>query len=66
MVRNDTNSKYMHNKVMVIDSLIVLTGSFNWSANGENYNNENLIIINGTKIAGIYEEEFHEIWSEGV
>lgn len=49
-VRNDTNSGYMHNKVMIIDETIVLTGSFNWSAHAEEQNNENLIVIKSTYI----------------
>jgi len=61
-VRADTNPKLMHDKVMIIDSQIVLTGSFNWSENGEENNNENLIIIKGVYVAEIYEEEFEEIW----
>jgi len=65
-VRNDTNSDLMHNKVMIVDGLIVLTGSFNWSTSGEESNNENLIVINSTYIAGIYEEEFREIWNESI
>jgi len=65
-VRNDTNSELMHNKVMIVDGLIVLTGSFNWSTNGEESNNENLIVINSAYIAGIYEEEFREIWNESI
>jgi len=65
-VRNDTNSELMHNKVMIVDGLIVLTGSFNWSTSGEESNNENLIVINSAYIAGIYEEEFREIWDESI
>ena len=65
-VRNDTNSKLMHNKLMIVDNSIVLTGSFNWSSNGENNNNENLIVIKSTYVVSMYEEEFEKIWSESV
>lgn len=65
-VRNDTNSAYMHNKVMIIDDVMVLTGSFNWSAHAQEQNNENLIVIKGTYIAETYEQEFQKIWAESV
>ena len=32
-VKLDTNSVYMHHKVLIIDEHIVVTGSFNWSEN---------------------------------
>jgi len=54
----------MHNKVMIIDGIIVITGSYNYSANAENYNNENMIIILSDYIAGIYEKEFEKIWNQ--
>jgi len=63
-VRNDTNPDYMHDKVMIVDGAIVLTGSFNWSASAENDNNENLIVINSTYIASTYEAEFQKIWNQ--
>ena len=62
MIRNDTNPNLMHNKVMIVDGLIVLTGSFNWSWSAENRNNENLIVIRSRQIAAIYMEEFWRIW----
>ena len=65
-VRNDTNPRYMHNKVMIIDGEIVFTGSCNWSTNAEKYNNENLIVIKSREIAKVFEREFEEIWSESV
>ena len=65
-VRNDTNAKLMHNKVLIVDGVIVVTGSFNWSKNAENYNNENIIIIRSTYVAAEYEEEFQKIWNESV
>ena len=65
-VRNDTNSKLMHHKVMIIDEKIVLTGSFNWSKSGQESNNENLIVIKSMYIADIYEDEFQEIWINSI
>lgn len=65
-VRNDTNSKLMHNKVMVVDGNVVLTGSFNWSSNAQNYNDENLIVVRSSPVANSYEIEFQMIWDESV
>lgn len=64
-VRNDTNSRFMHNKVMIVDGVVVLTGSTNYSQNAVEYNNENLVIIKNEDIAMMYGEEFQRIWSEG-
>lgn len=61
-VRNDTNSGDMHDKVMIVDGVIVLTGSFNYSNAAEKTNNENLLVINSTTIATIYGQEFTRIW----
>jgi len=63
-IRKDTNSGYMHDKIMIIDGIIVLTGSFNYSENAEERNNENLLIINSTTVTATYGEEFTEIWDE--
>lgn len=61
-VRNDTNSRFMHNKVMIVDGIYVLTGSFNWSASAQESNDENLVVIKDSGYAQIYEEKFLEIW----
>lgn len=65
-VRNDTNPRSMHHKVVIIDEEIVITGSYNWSKTAEEENNENLIIIRSKDIAEIYGEEFEKIWNESV
>lgn len=64
-VRNDTNPDYMHNKVAIIDGIIVLTGSYNWSSSAENSNNENLIIVKSADVAREYENVFNRIWEHG-
>jgi hypothetical protein len=43
-IKADTRSADMHHKFVVIDGKIVATGSYNWSANAEDDNDENLII----------------------
>jgi phosphatidylserine/phosphatidylglycerophosphate/cardiolipin synthase-like enzyme len=63
-VKYDNNPALMHNKVMIIDNKVVLTGSFNWSSQAEDKNNENLLIIMDNELAELYEKEFQKIWSE--
>jgi phosphatidylserine/phosphatidylglycerophosphate/cardiolipin synthase-like enzyme len=43
-----------HNKVIVIDGQVVITGSFNFSASAETGNAENVVVINDAHIAQAY------------
>ena len=43
-----------HNKVMIIDKHIVITGSFNFTKSADIRNAENVIIINDSKVADKY------------
>lgn len=43
-----------HNKIMVIDEKIVITGSYNFTKAANEKNDENLVIINNTSIAKQY------------
>ncbi len=43
----DAEHSIAHNKVMIIDRKIVVTGSFNFTNQAENQNAENLLIIKG-------------------
>ncbi|MBS7657808.1 MAG: phospholipase D family protein [Candidatus Bathyarchaeia archaeon] len=65
-VKLDANPALMHNKVAIIDGIIVITGSYNWSLSAETKNNENMIIIKNAEVAKIYEEEFQKIWRESI
>ena len=51
---------------MIIDSEVVITGSFNFSKSAEESNAENLLIINSYELAGKYIENWkkHEDHSE--
>jgi phosphatidylserine/phosphatidylglycerophosphate/cardiolipin synthase-like enzyme len=64
-VRLDGNPGNMHHKVIVIDEAIVVTGSYNFSANAENRNDENLLVIHNPQIAAQYQAEFERVFAEG-
>lgn len=63
-VRVDGNSANMHHKVFIIDGKIVVTGSYNFSNNSENSNDENLVFLSNHDIAETYQEEFEKVWAE--
>ena len=66
-VRQDGNKLgFLHDKVMIIDDNIVVTGSFNFSASAANSNDENVLIIHNTGIANAYLKEFDQRWAEAV
>jgi phospholipase D len=49
-----------HNKVMLIDDVYVLTGSFNWSNAAEYKNAENLLIINNSELHSLYKKNWEK------
>jgi len=61
-VRVEDWSGYMHHKFAVIDSSVLLVGSYNWSANAERSNNENLLVIRDDSLSMIFMEEFQKLW----
>jgi len=64
-VRQDGNPGFMHEKVIVIDNRVVVTGSLNFSSSADEENNENVVIIDHPEIAALYLEEFARVWTLG-
>ncbi len=62
-VRQDGNPKFLHDKIIIIDNHIVITGSFNFSSNATENNDENVMIIDNPEIANLYMQEFGKLWS---
>ncbi len=62
-VRQDGNPRFLHDKVIILDNHIVISGSFNFSSNATENNDENVIIIDSPEIAGLYMQEFDRLWS---
>lgn len=63
-VFEDNEDRKLHDKYMLIDAdttsdPAVITGSTNWSTNGNQYNDENMLIIHNSKIANQYLQDFY-------
>jgi phosphatidylserine/phosphatidylglycerophosphate/cardiolipin synthase-like enzyme len=55
----DARHAWAHDKVMILDGAIVITGSYNWTnwtVAAEQQNGENLLVIRDPRLAGVYTE----------
>jgi phosphatidylserine/phosphatidylglycerophosphate/cardiolipin synthase-like enzyme len=63
-VRQDGNSSFLHDKIIIIDNSIVVTGSLNFSSNADNENEENVVILDNPEIAALYLQEYKKLWNQ--
>ncbi|MFH1392027.1 MAG: phospholipase D-like domain-containing protein [Candidatus Diapherotrites archaeon] len=63
-IRIMPSGKTMHNKFMIIDNKLVVTGSYNWTNNANTKNFENIVFIFDHELADEYQKEFFELWIE--
>ena len=61
-VRQDGNPYILHHKVIIVDEEIVISGSFNFSDNATQSNDENLVIIADADLAAQFMMEFDRLW----
>ncbi len=61
----DGNPRVMHHKVFVIDGQVTITGSYNFTANAAEDNDENLLIIENAGLAQSYQQEFERVYQAG-
>ncbi len=60
-VRKDGNQALLHHKVILVDNTVI-TGSYNYSANAENSNNENFLVIkNAPAVTRAYQQEYNKV-----
>ncbi len=63
-VRQDGNSSFLHDKIIIIDNSIVVTGSLNYSSSADDANEENVIILDNAEIAALYLKEYENLWNQ--
>jgi phosphatidylserine/phosphatidylglycerophosphate/cardiolipin synthase-like enzyme len=63
-VKFDNHVGLMHNKFVVVDKQILITGSYNWTKRAEEQNDENVVIIHDEEIAKLYADKFEEYWQK--
>ena len=63
-VRQDGNGSFLHDKIIIIDNSIVVTGSLNYSSNADDSNEENVVILDNAEIAALYLLEFEKLWNQ--
>jgi len=62
-IDHEPNLKLLHDKVAIIHSHIIITGSFNWSNEANLHDRENLVVLNSQTWGAAYEQNFQEIWN---
>ena len=63
-VLQDGNPYLMHLKVFIIDNRTVIVGSFNFSNNAQNSNDENLLIFDDSAMAQQFTAEFARVYEQ--
>ena len=57
--KTDNNLRFhMHNKMAIIDNSVVITGSFNWTSQAVNKNQDNILFIEDKNIAQQYTDYY--------
>lgn len=63
-IQGGSKGGYMHIKMMVVDDML-MTGSYNWSGNATNKNDENfLVITNEKEVLESHLVKFNQLWKE--
>ena len=64
-LRFDGEHAIAHNKVMVIDASVVVTGSYNFTNSADTRNAENILVLRSPDLAKSYRENWQTHWSHG-
>ena len=62
-VKINKHSGLMHLKVSIIDDKILTTGSFNYSKNAQENNDEVLVVIKSSEMVLDFSNEFERLWN---
>jgi transcriptional regulator of heat shock response len=64
-IRTDTSGEsLMHNKFVIIDQKILMTGSYNWTVASTEVNQENVVIMENDQLVETFMNEFNKLWKQ--
>ncbi|KAJ9465457.1 Mitochondrial cardiolipin hydrolase [Diplonema papillatum] len=58
----DDKPEHMHHKFAVLDNRVLINGSFNWTAQAQSGNDENVMITSEPAFIQAYNAEFENLW----
>lgn len=61
-MRFDGSHAIAHNKIMVLDGQVVITGSFNFTQSAQSRNAENLLVLRSEELANSYKQNWLTHW----
>ncbi len=64
-IRGDGQGSLMHNKFMIVDGEVLLTGSANFTENGLGSDNNFLVRVEDPRLSGVYLDEFNSMFEDG-
>ncbi len=62
-IKMDSTSNHMHHKFMVVDELLLLTGSYNWTLSAARFNQENIVLSSEAGVVKSFLNEFDKLWT---
>jgi len=63
-LRMDCSHAHMHHKFAILDGLIIMNGSFNWTRSASKENRENVMVSNDKAFVAQFQKEFEHLWQE--
>lgn len=62
-IKMDNTSSHMHHKFMIVDELMLLTGSYNWTLSAARFNQENIVLSSEAGVVKSFLNEFDKLWA---
>eukprot|EP01101_Sappina_pedata_P008319 TRINITY_DN457_c0_g1_i2.p1 TRINITY_DN457_c0_g1~~TRINITY_DN457_c0_g1_i2.p1 ORF type:complete len:162 (-),score=66.77 TRINITY_DN457_c0_g1_i2:94-558(-) len=61
-VKMDKSTAHMHHKFAILDGVVLMSGSFNWTRSASAENNENMFFTNEKLLVQPFITEFGRLW----
>jgi len=61
---DNAKNSLMHNKFVIIDHKILMTGSYNWTVRATKTNQENVVILDDPYLVNTFITEFNKLWKQ--